>query len=169
MREYKQSELDELIACPKVITDAPKRDMRLEGSQKRTDMRLQSQAGDREFRVFMRVHSEFSENFSIGLVHLPKDGSGELVLLRCNGPHGEYNANFDPQHPHAEFHVHRATEQAILAGFRPEKRAERTEQFASYREALFYFFKEVNVINSAVYFPEDKQTRLLFEEQELGE
>ena len=169
MSEYTQSELDDLITCPKEIIEPPRRELRLEGNQRRNDMRLRAQDGDREFRVFMRMHNEFNENFSIGLVHAPRDGSGEVVLLCCNGPHGEYNANFDPQHPHAEFHVHRASEEAIRAGFRPEKRADRTEHFASFREALSYFLREVNIVNAAMYFPDERQTRLSFEEQESSQ
>jgi hypothetical protein len=169
MKEYSQSELDDLITCPKEITEAPRRELRLEGNQRRNDMRLRAQGGDREFRVFIRMHNEFNENFSIGLVLLPKDGSGELVLLRCNGPHGEYNANFDPQHPHAEFHVHRATEEAIRAGFRPEKRADATGHFASFREALSYFLREVNVVNAAPHFPDERQSKLPFTEPEPSE
>lgn len=166
MKEYTQAELDDLINCPKEIIELARRDLRLEGNQRRNDMRLRAEGDDREFRVFMRMHNEFNENFSIGLVHLPKDGSGELALLRCNGPHGEYNANFDPEHPHAEFHVHRASEAAIRAGFRPEKRAERTERFASYREAFAYFLQEINIVNAAAYFPDERQTTLAFEEPE---
>ena len=166
MKEHTQTELDELITCPKKFAEPPRRELRLEGNQRRNDMRLRSRDGDREFRVFVRMHDEFNENFSIGLVHLPKDGSGELVLLRCNGPHGEYNAHFDPQHPHAEFHVHRASEEALRAGLRPEKRADRTEHFASYSEALSYFLREVNIIDAAAHFPDSSQTSLPFEEQE---
>ena len=166
MKEHTQTELDELITCPKEFAEPPRRELRLEGNQRRNDMRLRSRDGDREFRVFVRMHDEFNENFSIGLVHLPKDGSGELVLLRCNGPHGEYNASFDPQHPHAEFHVHRASENALRAGFRPEKWADRTENFASYKEALSYFLREVNITDAGAYFPDARQTSLAFEEQE---
>lgn len=115
MRSYTQRELDELISCPKIITEAPKRQMRLEGSQRRNDMRLREKAGNRDFGVFMRMHDEFQENFSIGLKHDPRDGSGEVILLRCNGPHGEYNNRFDASHPHTEYHVHRAREAAITA------------------------------------------------------
>lgn len=166
MKEYTQAELEDLITCRKEITEPPRRELRLEGSQRRNDMRLRAQNSDREFRVFIRVHEEFGENFSIGLVYQPKDGGGEFVLLRCNGPHGEYNANFDPQHPHAEFHVHRATEEAIRAGMRPEKRADPTRQFASYREALSYFLREVNVADAATYFADERQTAFPFEEHE---
>lgn len=119
----------------------------------------------------MRTHSVFDENFSIGLVYVPKDGSGEMVLLRCNGPHGEYNASFDPQHPHTEYHVHRASEEAIRAGLRPEKRAQRTNAFASYREAVAFFLNEIHVTEAAVHFPDVYgQTSFPFtdEQQEPG-
>jgi hypothetical protein len=38
-----------------------------------------------EFRAFLRRSEDLPENFSIGLVFLPKDGTGEVPLLRCNG------------------------------------------------------------------------------------
>lgn len=166
MREYTQSELDELIACPKQIMEAPRREMRLEGSQRRNDMGLRSTVGDREFRVFMRMHDEFSENFSIGLAYNPKDGTGEIILLRCNGPPGAYNSNFDPLHPHAEFHVHRASEDAIRSGYRAERRAQRTQDFASYREALTYFLRETNIVSAGEHFPDHVQPMLPFSDEE---
>ena len=48
----------------------------------------------------MRRSEDLPENFSVGLVFLPGDGTGEVTLLRCNGPHGAYNDSFDPAHPH---------------------------------------------------------------------
>ena len=52
-------------------------------------------------------------------------GTAEVVLLRCNGPHGEYNDSFDPEHPHWDFHVHRASAEMIEAGQRTRKAGER--------------------------------------------
>jgi len=35
------------------------------------------------------LHSEdLPENFSVGLAFLPKDGTGEVLMLQCHGPHG---------------------------------------------------------------------------------
>ncbi len=82
--------------------------------------------------------------------------------MRCNGRHREYNDRFDPVHPHAEYHVHRATEEAIRAGLRAEKRAAKTDEFASYREAFTYFLRVTNVKNSAQYFPDEGQGVLPF-------
>lgn len=83
-------------------------------------------------------------------------------LQRRNGPHGEYNDRFDPMHPHAEYHVHLASEEAIRSGLRAENRAAKTEEFASYREALAYFLRATNILNAAEYFPDDRQVPLPF-------
>jgi hypothetical protein len=162
VRVYTQGELDALIRCPKIITEAPRREMRLDGAHWRNDMIVREQSGEHEFSVFMRMHSEFSENFSIGLKYLPKDGSGEVTLLRCNGPHGEHSAQFDSSHPHAEYHVHRASEEAMSAGLRPEKIAAHTSEFASYQEALAYFLAETSVMNADEHFPNLRQFGLPF-------
>jgi hypothetical protein len=79
-----------------VVSEAPKRDLKLDRGHFRSDLRVKSTDAKLEFRVFMRRSEDLPENFSIGLVFLAKDGSGELVLLRCNGPHGGYNDSFDP-------------------------------------------------------------------------
>ena len=78
-------------------------------------MRLKSADGELEFRAFMRRSEDLPENFSIGLVFLPQDGTGEVTLLRCNGPHGAFNDSFDPAHPHSDFHVHRGVYFADIA------------------------------------------------------
>ena len=63
-----QKEIDDLIACPKVISDAPKRDMKRDRGHLRNDMRLKSADDKFEFSVFMRRNEDLPENFSIGLV-----------------------------------------------------------------------------------------------------
>jgi hypothetical protein len=66
-RRYTQQEIDDLIACPKVVSEAPKRDMKLDRGHFRNDMRLKSTDDNLEFRVFMRRSEDLPENFSIGL------------------------------------------------------------------------------------------------------
>ncbi len=117
----------------------------------------------------MRRSEDLPENFSIGLVFLPMDGSGELMLLRCNGPHGEYNDNFDPAHPHWDFHVHRGSAEMIDAGLRPEKAATKSKDFASYEEALQYFLRETNITNARMYFADPAQGLLAFRFEEPTE
>lgn len=119
-----------------------------------------------EFRAFMRRSEDFPENFSIGLAFLPKDGTGELILLRCNGPHGGFNDAFDSEHPHFDFHVHRATSAMIEAGLRAEKSATVNREFASYEEALRYFVRSANVTNATAYFDGMAQGKLVFLEED---
>jgi len=39
-RRYTQQEIDDLIACPKVVSEPPKREMKLDRGHFRNDMRL---------------------------------------------------------------------------------------------------------------------------------
>ena len=129
-------------------------------------MTLLSEDGSRNFSAFMRKNEDLPENFSIGLNYYPNDLRGEITLLRCNGPHGLYNENFafDPAHPHWDYHIHKASEQAMDAGFRADKYAVKTGAYASYEEALPYFLKRINVNRADVdrYFPNIDQDILKF-------
>ena len=153
---YTQNEIDELISCNKKVTEAPKQKLRLIGAYWRNDMKLVSDGKPGVFAVFFRKSEEFKENFSIGISYDRKDGSGEIVLLRCNGQHGVFGGSFDPQHPHWGYHIHRASEAAVNAGLKPEKQAELTTAYASYEEAVPYFLKLINLDSddSKKHFPE---------------
>jgi hypothetical protein len=160
VRIYSQDEIDSLISCPKVITEPPKKDMRPERGSRRNNMTLRSKDGDLEFTVFMRINEDFHENFSIGLNFSPKDERGTLPLLRCNGPHGDFVGGPPSPQSHFRYHVHRAKAENIVAGLRAERGAELTEGYGSYREALVFFLKEVNIVNAGEYFPEHAQPML---------
>lgn len=117
--------------------------------------------------MFLRRSDDFPENFSIGLVYDPKDGSGEITLLRCNGQHGVFNGAFNPNHSHWGYHIHRATETAIAAGFKPEKYAESTAAYASFEEAVQHFVKliDLNSADAKKHFPDNTaQVELPLEE-----
>lgn len=165
-RRYTQDDIDSLIGCAKVVSDPPKRELKLDRGHFRNDMRLKSTDGKLEFRAFMRRSEDLPENFSIGLVFLPKESIGEVLLLRCNGPHGGYNDSFDPEHPHWDFHVHRANSEMIEVGQRPEKAAAVNRDFASYEEAVQYFLRATNVTDARIYFTDIAQGKLPFAEEE---
>jgi len=160
VKVFSQEELDNLISCPKVITDAPRRQMRLERRHKRNDMRLRSADGDLEFTVFMRINEDFQENFSIGLIHVPREERGSLCLFRCNGPHGDFLGGSGPPGSHFQYHVHRAKVGNLEAGLRAEHGATLSREYASYRDALTFFLREINVINAFDFFPELSQPML---------
>jgi hypothetical protein len=87
---YTQNDIDALISCVKKVSDPPRRELRLAGAHWRNDMKLVSVKVDGEFSAFIRRSDDFPENFSIGLNYDPKDGSGEITLIRCNGQHGVF-------------------------------------------------------------------------------
>jgi hypothetical protein len=116
-----------------------------------------------EFLVFMRRNEDFPENFSIGLIYQPNDGSGEVVLLRYNGPHGSFNGGSGrASHPHWDYHVHTASQKALEAGERAEKYADKTTAYASFEEALPYFAKTVNLNERDAYKYFGTQAELSF-------
>lgn len=145
---------------------APRKEMRLVGGHWRNDAELvSSDEAKRQFEMFMRRNEDFPENFSIGLRYNPQDGQGDLILLRCNGKHGNFNRSFDPEHPHSDFHIHRAEEAALEEGSVAEKNAVKTLEYASYEEAVQYFIRIVALSDSDVneYFPRAHQIDLPLE------
>jgi hypothetical protein len=144
---YSDEEIDKLIQCPKSVREHPRRELKLCGAYWRNDMTLNSSDPDRKFAVFMRKNEDLPENFSIGLNFLPNDLRGDIVLVRCSGPHGTFTEgiDFNPLSHHWDFHIHRASEAAMNAGFRADKFAARTDAFETYDGALQYFLRLINL------------------------
>jgi len=145
---FSDQEIEKLIACAKRIVEPPKKEMQLVGGHWRNDMKLQSDDGEYDFSVFMRKDEDFEENFSIGLIYNPRDIRGEISLFRCNGPHGPH-VYFDH---HDLFHIHKATQENLASGIRAERTAYITKEYASYQDALGYFIKKCNILDSEKYF-----------------
>jgi hypothetical protein len=151
----------------KEFSEPPKREMKLDRAHWRNDAKLvASDEVQGEFQMFMRKNEDFPENFSIGLIYSPHDGRGEVTLFRCNGKHGNFNRSFDQAHPHTDWHIHRASAEAIEAGYVAEKDATKTTEYASFEEALQYFVKVINLDakEAQKYFPDRTQLPLTFEE-----
>jgi hypothetical protein len=163
------TEIARLISLPKKITEAPSKAWKEDSFQRRKDFCLESaDNGGERFRAFARQSTAFPENFSIGLEFEPQDGQDAIILIRCNGAHGDFNGKSNPEHPHFHHHVHRASSRAIDRGERAEKYAERTDQFADVKQAMRFFLEAVNVDleDQRRYFEEDLR-RTLFDE--IGE
>lgn len=161
MRTFTDEELTALINCPKQISEAPRREMRVDGKMKRNDMTVKSTDGKHAFRVFMRQSDEFPENFSVGLIYLPGEDPGSFQLLRCNGQHGG-----EKVHPHhAVFHIHRTKADDINAGIFEPRHIEQTGAYASFREALAHFCDTIQLAGADDHFPGLSQTRLFKEDE----
>lgn len=169
MDPYSDEEIERLISCLKKITIPPARSLRLNGADWRNDAKLVAADGSKgTFSMFMRKNEDLPENFSIGLTYRPEDGTSDITLLRCNGKHGIYNGGdgSDPDHPHFDFHIHKAGARAISANHAPEKFAVKTTAFASYEQALQHYVKVVNLDprDASKYFPSELQSKLGFAE-----
>lgn len=151
---FSAEEIEELIALPKVITDAPRREMVEEGGHRRNDFKCESTDGKHRFRVFMRQNVMFPDAFSVGLAYSLPEG-GELVLIRCNGPHGPVANNplTGAGIPHYDFHVHKATPENIAAGKRAEAGGETTSEYGTFDDALAYFVRRCGIDGADAYFP----------------
>ena len=154
--QLSNQEIEELIQCPKRITEPPKKDMQLVNGHWRNDMKLQSISEMHEFSVFMRKNEDFEENFSIGLVYHPMEVRGDIHLLRCNGPHGPH-VLFDH---HDRFHIHKADSKNLDSGMRAERNAYITKEYASFQDALGYFLKKCNIMNWEQHFRDVLQREL---------
>ncbi len=138
---------------PKAITDKqPAKGYRDEGLHKRCNLQLTG-SDDERFVVFVRQHSTFIENYSIGLRYQTGDSSvGTITLIRYNGPHGE-----ERRQPGGHFavpHIHRITEVELLSGSREpqESHRELTDRYGTFEEALQVFFTDMKVENASDYF-----------------
>jgi hypothetical protein len=164
--KFTQSEIDRLIACPKTVDSPPSTALVRDGAHWRNGAGLIATDDTKgTFLMYLRKNAFFDENFSVGLVYSSNDGRGDITLLRCNGKHGAFNAQYDPNNWHTHNHIHRANESDLEAGFRPEKHAVATTEFASLEEAVQYFVKAVNLDSKAAakYFPDEKQGHLFAE------
>lgn len=167
MKNYSNNEIESLIKCRKRVVEPPKNQMRCERGSFKNDFKLESPECDGEFMAFLRVNEQFRENFSIGLQYIPKGQKGTITLLRCNGPHGPSMGTTEEIKHHVSFHIHRAKEENISAGFRAEKGCTATDEYACFEEALKYFLKEINVEDPDSYFPDLNQRVFDFMKREV--
>ena len=132
----------DLISCPKVITEPPRKNMLLQNRHFRNEMKLRSQDGNEVFTLFLRQNEVLPEDFSIGLIfHGPK---GTVPLLRCNGPHGEFTDNYLAGTTHFGYHIHRTSE----TGVKPEL----TDRYGTFQDAVAYMVKTCSVQGAEEHF-----------------
>ncbi len=156
--------IQDLIALPKRITSkAPANGYREQGNHIRCDLELEAVVpNDSDFTIFIRRHTRFIENYSIGLRYRTDDRAlGNITLVRYNGPHGENSR--DPDGHYARPHIHFLTEAELVSGsIQPqESQREVTNRFSTYEQALRVFFSDIATQNHNDYFPELIQLRLL--------
>lgn len=153
-----------LLNIPKTIAKkTPAREAyKEENNQKRCELELETSADDvQALSVFIRQHSKFIENFSIGLRYQTNISSlGTITLIRYNGAHGESSRHQDGHY--AFPHIHRISEQELAVGNANPQESQReiTDRYSTFEQALRIFFEDISVSNYAEFFPEALQPRL---------
>ncbi len=146
MKEYTQKELEALITVPKIISKKPKKEWQEDRGHLKNEMIVRNKDKDLLFTVFMRKNIKFIENFSIGLIFHPYDGKKEIHLLRCNGPHGDFNRT-QSTHPHFHCHVHIIDAIRLNEERNPLGNAEIVSHYRTYEQAFPYFCKRIHLLN----------------------
>lgn len=133
--------IQDLIVCSKTIIEAPKDSAISRGSYKIL-FGMASTDEQHNFSGFISRNTFFQENFSIGLIYIPKEERGKICLLRCNGLHGEV---IGIPH-HSFFHIHTATAEDINNGIKVERHIEKTEKYSTLEDAIQFYARHINII-----------------------
>lgn len=149
-----QEFLDQLLTCAKRVVSPPRQTAVLRQGSFRNGMELASTDGNYRFNVFMRQNKEFPERFSVGLEYVPVDGSGCVILIRCNGVHTVGDGH-DERH-HRVRHVHLAREENLASGKRAEAYSEPCMEFSTFDEAVQFFCRRVNIVDIDDYLKPKK-------------
>lgn len=154
-RLYTDDELTALRIMPKRIINPGAR-----WSDKPSGMPVNKQrsfkvvgAGEEQprFEIYQRQNLLDSDDYSCGIAYVPLGGS-RLTLARYNGPAHIHGAIL------YKTHIHRAAEESINAGRKPEREAEETDRYHSLEGALACLIFDYNV--SGIHVDPD-QPRLL--------
>jgi len=151
----KQVDLDGLINAPKKISKfETSRNVRIQkGSEHYDCFAISVEDETLQFKIFVRQNQKFIDKFSVGLVYLPKTGD-DICLVRCNGFH-EHTNHVKDYACFSGFHIHRATEEAIMQGHSSEQYAIMTEDYRTLPQALSFFWNYVNIQEKPhQYFPQ---------------
>lgn len=142
--------INKLLSCKKEIVQVPSK-IKLEHGHYRIGFEMRSINKEFFFSAFGRFNAMFPENFSVGLVYLPKEERGSFEILRCNGPHGEHR--MFPHHIH--YHIHKITTDAIDNALKEDSYIEITDKYVKYEDALHFFVKHINLKPDDIekYFP----------------
>ena len=159
LRKYSPDDIDRLLGCPKKITKPPRKEMKAERGSLRNNLELISVDGSDRFSVFLRQNERLKEGFSIGLKYHPADGQS-FNVFRCNGPHGNHLDIKREGHSHYHYHIHMVDVNSLNDGFILERSAEMTDGYASFEEAIGFFFKKINLLDAKEYFPH-KETQMI--------
>lgn len=141
--------ISELISCSKHAIKAERKAMYQEHRHKRNVITLISDDQQYTFKMFMRISTEFIEDFSVGLIWTnPAQFIGtnkNIILLRCQGPHdSKMPLESDAHH---SYHMHQMTEEDMKQKrYQKPSNSGITQDFGSFEQAILYFISKCAII-----------------------
>ena len=146
VRPYTKAELDALQSMSKRVTNPGARwsdKPTAQPAHRQRNYKVVGSGGkDDRFSIYQRQNLADESDFSCGIAYLSRGGP-PLTLARYNGPSHEHGAiAYRP-------HVHRATEEAIAAGGKPEREAEETDRYWTLEGALACLIDDFNLSGTA--------------------
>lgn len=139
--------LEGLITCPKKIVTPPKREMTIQNQCRRNNFTARSVNGSEDFCIRLRQSAILPEDFSI-VLQWKSDGRN-IIIFRCNGPHGgnrSIPSHFTP-------HVHRLNLELAAQGIFKESDTATTTEYSTFESAVRYFLLYCGIEGAGKYFP----------------
>lgn len=146
--------ISELIACPKYITNKPRKSMYPDPRNNytlRNDFSCVSSDGKNKFEVFMRFNTEIPVKFSIGLKYQTE--SDAIIICRYNGKHIHRNKTGDND-CFNNYHIHMLYDHQLSDESEKSIDAIQTDKYISFDEALFAFLNDCRIIDWQGCFPD---------------
>ena len=139
---YTDEELAELKAMPKHVTNPGARWQEKPSAtptHRQRNLQVIAQAEpDARFAIYQRQNIADEVDFSCGIRYCPLGGT-PIVLARYNGSsHAHHDIAY-------RTHIHRATEEAIRAGRKPESKAGETDRYTTLEGATACLLEDYNV------------------------
>ncbi len=108
--------------------------------------------GSQSFDIYLRQNTLDALDFSCGLLIIKPDRTS-LTLCRYNGSsHLHHDSHC---HINYQFHIHLATELAILSGKKPEHFAKPTNRYTTLRGALYCLVRDCSVSGLEKTIPDE--------------
>ena len=146
------TEINRLIACPKVFLTKPREAVRVNKNFHQKFVVQEIGTGN-QFTVFISWSQIQPQDFSIGLMF------GDNLLLRVNGFHGTTRSGYYLAQHHAHPHTHTLTVKDIENGRQanPSLATDATGEYVDLVSARLYFFKRCGIMDYEKYFSPHKQ------------
>ena len=149
-----KEQLDFLITCPKMIAIPPNAEMSIQSKCRRNSFALQGINSKEKFGVKLRQNIVLPEDFSVILQWQTMER--DIILLRCNGPHGgnrKLPLHFVP-------HIHRLNLELAAQDVFIENDVTSTNGYSTFESAIRYFCTCCGIAAAEKYFPFIIQTSL---------